>query len=71
MCGCVGAKNEDKFHIWVHRMRNSNMCGVEREKPDTELIQQKQNEARGDCENINPPAMIEILITVLGFPQAV
>lgn len=32
------------------------MCGW-RENPYTELIQQKQNEARGDCENISPPGI--------------
>lgn len=29
----------------------------QRENPYTELIQQEKNEARGDCEIINPPGI--------------
>lgn len=55
MCVCVCVKKQDGApHLGWHDVEGTETCVIWRENPYSELIQQKQKEARGDCENLNP-----------------
>lgn len=55
VCVCVCAKKQGGVpHLGWHDVEGTVTYEGWRENPYSELIQQKQNEARGDCENLNP-----------------